>query len=433
VAELELRVESPAERGAEWLGLPAAFWVLAGAMLVIRSAEVFYVPIMPLYARMLNAGVPLAVIGLVTSVNRLGAVAIAPFAGRWADRAGRRRPYLIGVGMTAIASILGGVALGIFDLAAYRIISGIGSGMLTVAAMSCVSDITTTRNRATAMSIFSASTLAGAALGPFPGGYIAESFTPALTGYKATFFAGGLLELLVGAYAFFMIREQRRAAERTAAKAGAPSGWWALANPAVLATCVSVFLFGIGFGAFLYFTVPVLGSQLGFTPSQVGWIVSGFGFGHVAGALAFGPLSDRMGRRALFGWTGIFFSGIPIALFGLTTSLPVMVAITLFVGFTSAPLCGVVPTLVAELMPESAGAAMGFQKSSEQLGIFVGPSLAGATIAALGVDAAVIGAGIVMVMGSLFLFWVKEPSVRGERVTCGDRSPRGGCCSERNL
>jgi predicted MFS family arabinose efflux permease len=146
----------------------------------------------------------------------------------------------------------------------------------------------------------------------------------------------------------------------------------------------------------------------------VGWIVSGFGFGHVAEALAFGPLSDRMGRRKLFGWAGILLSGVPIALFGLTTSLPVMVAITLFVGLISAPLCEVVPMLVAELMPEVAGAAMGFQKSSEQLGIFVGPSLAGAMIAALGVHAAMVGAGAVMVVGSLlFLLFVKEPSVQG--------------------
>ncbi len=63
MAELELRLESAAERSAEWIGLPLALWVLAGAMLVIRSAEVFYVPIMPLYARMLDVGAPLAVIG----------------------------------------------------------------------------------------------------------------------------------------------------------------------------------------------------------------------------------------------------------------------------------------------------------------------------------------------------------------------------------
>ena len=407
-----LRLERPAGRRAAPVGLPVALWALAGAMLVVRSAEVFYVPIMPLYARTLDVVVPLFVIGVVTSIDRLGAMLISPLSGRWADRAGRRRPYLVGVGITAAASVLGGLAGGVFDLGAYRLISGIGYGMLTIAAMSYVSDITTTRNRATAMSIFSASTLAGAALGPLPGGYISESFAPALAGYRATFFAGGLLELLVGAYAFFMIREQRRAAGASAARRGGPSAWSVLANVAVLATCVSVFLFGVGFGAFLYFTVPVLGSQLSFTPSQVGWVVSGFGVGHVIGALAFGPLSDRVGRRKVFGWAGILFSGIPIALFGLTTSVTAMVAITLFVGFISAPLCGVVPTLVAELMPEAAGAAMGFQKSSEQLGIFVGPGLAGAAIAALGVNAAMVGAGAAMAIGSLvFLLLVKEPSV----------------------
>ena len=353
-----LRLERPAGRRAAPVGLPVALWVLAGAMLVVRSAEVFYVPIMPLYARTLDVVVPLFVIGVVTSIDRLGAMLISPLSGRWADRAGRRRPYLVGVGITAAASVLGGLAGGVFDLGAYRLISGIGYGMLTIAAMSYVSDITTTRNRATAMSIFSASTLAGAALGPLPGGYISESFAPALAGYRATFFAGGLLELLVGAYAFFMIREQRRGVSASAARRGGPSAWSVLANVAVLATCVSVFLFGVGFGAFLYFTVPVLGSQLGFTPSQVGWVVSGFGVGHVTGALVFGPLSDRVGRRKVFGWAGILFSGIPIALFGLTTSVTAMVAITLFVGFISAPLCGVVPTLVAELMPEAAGAAM---------------------------------------------------------------------------
>lgn len=407
-----LRLERPAGRRATGAGVPVARWGLAAAMLLVRSAEVFYVPIMPLYARTLDVGVPLLVIGLVTSVDRLGATLISPLGGRWADRAGRRRPYLVGVGVTATASILGGLALGVVDLGAYRLISGMGYGLLTIAAMAYVSDITTARNRATAMSIFSASTLAGAALGPAPGGDITESFAPALAGYKATFFAGGLLELLVGAWAFFMIREQRQTLTVSAAGSGGPAARSVLANVAVLATCMSVFLFGAGFGAFLYFTVPVLGSQLGFTPSQVGWVVSGSGVGHVAGALAFGPLSDRLGRRKLFGWAGILCSGIPIALFGLTTSATAMTAITLFVGFVSAPLCGVVPTLVAELLPGAAGAAMGVQKSSEQLGLFVGPSLAGAVIALLGVNAAMVGAGAVMVLGSLlFLLLVKEPAV----------------------
>ncbi len=126
--------------------MPSALWVLARAMLVIRSAEVFYVPIMPLYARLLDTTVPLFVVGLATSVDRLGAVVVSPVAGRWADRVGRRRPYLIGVGLTAVASVLGGVAVGMVDLVAYRLVSGIGYGVLTIAAMSYVSEITSTRS-----------------------------------------------------------------------------------------------------------------------------------------------------------------------------------------------------------------------------------------------------------------------------------------------
>src|SRR3990172_3820372 len=88
-----LRLERPGGRRAAPVGLPVALWALAGAMLVVRSAEVFYVPIMPLYARTLDVVVPLFVIGVVTSIDRLGAMLISPLSGRWADRAGRRRPY----------------------------------------------------------------------------------------------------------------------------------------------------------------------------------------------------------------------------------------------------------------------------------------------------------------------------------------------------
>ncbi len=117
-------------------------------------------------------------------------------------------------------------------------------------------------------------------------------------------------------------------------------------------------------------------------------------------------------------WAGILLAGIPIALFALTTSLPYMIAITLFVGFISAPLCGVVPTLVAELVPAAPGVAMGFQKSAEQLGIFIGPAVAGAAVAALDFNGALLGAGAVMVVGSLlFLLLVKESPACGPRVT----------------
>ncbi len=66
--------------------------------------------------------------------------------------------------------------------------------------------------------------------------------------------------------------------------------------------------------------------------------------------------------------------------------------------------------------------------AAEQLGIFVCPALAGAVIAALDFTVALVGAGVVMVVGGLlFLPLVRESPLLRERVVCGDRTPQGAC------
>ena len=95
--------------------------------------------------------------------------------------------------MTSVASGVGGLAVSAADLTLYRILSGLGYGTLNIAALASINNVTTPQNRGTAMSFFSASILAGAAIGPFPGGYIAESFSSVLSGYRWTFYAGGLV------------------------------------------------------------------------------------------------------------------------------------------------------------------------------------------------------------------------------------------------
>jgi len=51
--------------------LAAAIWFLSAAIMVMRIAEVFYVPILPLYVKALDAAAPLLLIGLVTGIHRL--------------------------------------------------------------------------------------------------------------------------------------------------------------------------------------------------------------------------------------------------------------------------------------------------------------------------------------------------------------------------
>ena len=133
--------------------LPAAVWLLSGAIMAMRIAEVFYVPILPLYVKALDAAAPLFLVGLVTGIHRLSLAFTQPWAGGWLDRAGRRRPFIIGTVIAAAASFLGGAAFGAADLILYRIFSGIGFGLLTLAAMAFITDLTSSGNRATVRAI----------------------------------------------------------------------------------------------------------------------------------------------------------------------------------------------------------------------------------------------------------------------------------------
>ena len=55
--------------GSSYNTIPRAVFVLSAALLVMRSAQTFYVPILPLYIRILDTSIPLFVVGLVTGVH----------------------------------------------------------------------------------------------------------------------------------------------------------------------------------------------------------------------------------------------------------------------------------------------------------------------------------------------------------------------------
>jgi MFS family permease len=261
------------------------------------------------------------------------------------------------------------------------------------------------------MGIFSASTLAGAAIGPLPGGLIAEAFSPRLLGYRATFYVSAAVMILVGVYAYFLIKERNRSSE------GFPGQGpkripirEALKNKNIALASLSMFLWGISYGALLFMTIPLLGEKLGFSPTRIGWVISAFGWGHVAGAFVFGPLSDKFGKRKPFGLISVLGSGILVLFFAFSENLWWMVAINALFGFISGPCCNVFPAMMSELNPKAPATSIGAQRFGEQFGIFLGPIVGGILIPALGYQGAIWLYGVIMILGSLvFQLGVAEP------------------------
>lgn len=286
--------------------------------------------------------------------------------------------------------------------------------MVTIATLAFANGVTTLENRATAMSLISASILAGAAIGPLPGGHIAESFSTLLLGYRTTFFIGGAIELLVGIYTFsFITKRTKKGMVGSSELIHKPFfNKRFLINRGVSITASASFLFGLAHGAFLYFTVPLLGDSLGFRPFEIGWIISAFGAGHVLGALFFGPLSDQMKRRKPFIFMGFFGPGVVILIFSLFHSISLMALSTFVMGVITSPCCGIVPAIIAESAPEAPAGAMGLGKSAEQMGLFFGPMVGGALIPILEYTFAILFYATITILGSLiFVILVSEPTL----------------------
>src|SRR4029453_14393244 len=90
--------------------------------------------------------------------------------GRLADLLGRRRLFLVGLGLFSVSSLLCGLAWSEASLIAFRAVQGLGGALLAPAALSLLmTTFPDGRERNTALGIYGAASGSGAAAGGLPG------------------------------------------------------------------------------------------------------------------------------------------------------------------------------------------------------------------------------------------------------------------------
>jgi MFS transporter, putative metabolite:H+ symporter len=97
----------------------------------------------------------------------------------------------------------------------------------------------------------------------------------------------------------------------------------------------------------LSFVIAALAADWALTPSQAGWIGSVNSIGMAVGALVFGLLADKIGRKAIFMWTLVLFS-VASGLSAFTTALGAFLILRFFVGMGLGGELPVASTLVSE-------------------------------------------------------------------------------------
>jgi EmrB/QacA subfamily drug resistance transporter len=93
------------------------------------------------------------------------------------DRFGRKRMFVIGVGLFTAASALAAVAPSIEALIAARALQGLGAAIVTPLTLTLISEAFPPEKRAAALGIWGGITGLGVALGPFVGGAVVEGIS----------------------------------------------------------------------------------------------------------------------------------------------------------------------------------------------------------------------------------------------------------------
>jgi len=153
----------------------------------------------------LATGIVLSLFGFLNSFSQ-------PFTGRWSDRAGKRRGFIIaGLGILTVTNLAYVFAGSYFSLFGIRALQGLGVAFTVPATIALVNELSTEGSRGQSMGVFNTFRLLGFGLGPV----IAGTFVH-LYGFDAAFaFAAGAA-LLATLLVFALVRDP----EETQASAG---------------------------------------------------------------------------------------------------------------------------------------------------------------------------------------------------------------------
>ncbi|MGH3787113.1 MAG: MFS transporter [Pseudonocardiaceae bacterium] len=138
---------------------------------------------------------PESLAGVALAVFAAGNVAMLMVSGRLADSLGRRRPMLVGLVVTGVATIWLGFTGGVAEFLVAALIAGAGTGLITPAQGATVADVIGSQSRAgPVLAAVQMTADIGAILGPIAAGLLADQIS-----YSAAFALTGSISLLAAA------------------------------------------------------------------------------------------------------------------------------------------------------------------------------------------------------------------------------------------
>jgi MFS transporter, DHA1 family, multidrug resistance protein len=358
-----------------------ALRVIMLVVFVIMLGFGIVAPVLPLFARSFGVGYGAA--GLLISAFAFTRLGFDLFAGPLVDRWGEQRASIAALLFVAVSSFLTALAPNFALAVIFRGAGGAGSSLLFAALYSYLLKVVPRERMARAAGLFYGAFNFGVIAGSPLGGLIAGQFN-----LKAPlYFYSGILVVAAVLYRRYVpdpVRKVETAARKTAgARYKAllrESSFWrvALANLAYLWMVSAVFD---------TLTPLFARDHLHLSPTIIGAIYSVGLATEMLVLYPAGAAADRVGRKPVAVLTYAWLIAI-VSVLGLTSSTLIFFLLFAALG-TASGSSGVIPTaMLADVVPdEASGTAVGVFRFAGDVGLTLGPLVAGFTANAVGFKA----------------------------------------------
>jgi MFS family permease len=372
----------PPAPGRGGLGVPAAFWLLAGINVLVGGMvglERTVVPVLGSEVFSLPRGTALAAFVFSFGVSK---AVFNLVAGALADRIGRRRVLLVGwvLGLPVPLLLIWAPTWG--WVIAANVLLGVNQALTWSMTVNMMVDQSPAARRGFAAGVNEFAGYLGVSLLAFLTGLVATAY-----GLRPEPFYLGVLASLLGLGLSFFVRETAPAGRP------APLGW----VPGVGVAS----LLGAGTNlkdGFVWLAFPLIMTARGFDLLEVGAVAGLYPLVWAAGQLLFGPLSDRVGRRRVL-VPGMALQGLGMVVVGLTGTFAGMLAAAVLLGVGTSMAYPTLIALVADRAPAADRAtALGIYRFFRDGGYAVGALVAGIGMAAL--PAVSVATGLVLLVAT---------------------------------
>jgi MFS family permease len=345
------------------------------------------IPVVPLFAAELGAST--SQVGTINAAFMLMAGLLSIPSGLLSDRLGRRAVILGGLLVIAGSSFLLYLSTTPGQMVIIYLLFGIGLAAFSPSMMSYVADIAPRTHLGRAYGWYTLAVNVAMMLGPAAGGFLGRAF-----GLRPVFLVSGGLTLAMFFVTLALLRPSPPVLLEPAMKLAVLSALKRLGRNRLYLACLLATAGGcFAFGMFMTF-VPLYVKELGMNAGHVGLVFAAQATANGLSRIPFGRLSDRVADRSTLVLTGLVGVTAALALFGLFSSLPLLLVCAAAIGLGMGVAFTAIGALIADVVPhELRGLAMGGYSTCIYLAMMLSSASMGGVIGTVGFGRGFILAG----------------------------------------